>query len=75
MDYNGINQEEKKLSRASMEVAAKRSQLPWVRVEKDYVFADREGKNVGLGDMFDPEISELVVFHLMFDPEWDKGLA
>ena len=53
------------------EIARLRRELPWVRVEKDYVFADEAGE-VKLADLFDGR-SQLIVYHFMFDPEWSQG--
>ena len=53
------------------EIARLRRELPWVRVEKDYVFGDEAGE-VRLAELFDGR-SQLVVYHFMFDPEWSQG--
>src|SRR5690349_21240112 len=53
------------------EIARLRRELPWVRVEKDYVFGDEVGE-VRLAELFDGR-SQLVVYHFMFDPEWSQG--
>src|SRR5262245_26357941 len=53
------------------EIARLRRELPWVRVEKQYIFDDQAGK-VTLSDLFDGR-SQLVVYHFMFDPEWSQG--
>ena len=42
-----------------------------VRIDKDYVFEGPDGK-ASLLDLFDGR-SQLIVYHFMFDPEWDKG--
>jgi predicted dithiol-disulfide oxidoreductase (DUF899 family) len=62
---------EKELSRLSDEVARQRRDLPWVRVEKDYAF-DTEHGDARLADLFHGR-SQLLVYHFMFDPEWDEG--
>ena len=62
---------EKELTRVNDDVARKRRELPWVRVEKDYVF-DTEDGEATLADLFHGR-SQLVVYHFMFDPEWDEG--
>jgi predicted dithiol-disulfide oxidoreductase (DUF899 family) len=62
---------EKELTRLSDDLARKRRELPWVRVEKDYVF-DTEDGEATLADLFHGR-SQLVVYHFMFDPEWDEG--
>jgi predicted dithiol-disulfide oxidoreductase (DUF899 family) len=63
--------QEKELTRRSDELAGKRRELPWVPVEKDYVF-DTEGGPKTLADLFDGR-SQLVVYHFMFGPSWDAG--
>lgn len=62
---------EKELTRLNDDVARKRRELPWVPVEKDYVF-DTEDGEATLADLFHGR-SQLVVYHFMFDPEWDEG--
>ena len=62
---------EKALTRMRDLVAAERRALPWVRVEKEYVFDTPEGGQ-GLADLFDGR-SQLIVHHFMFGPDWDAG--
>jgi predicted dithiol-disulfide oxidoreductase (DUF899 family) len=45
--------------------------MPWVRVDKNYIFEGPEGK-VTLADLFVGK-SQLIVYHFMFDPSWDEG--
>jgi predicted dithiol-disulfide oxidoreductase (DUF899 family) len=52
-------------------LAAERQRLPWVRIEKDYLFDSPEGK-VTLADLFAGK-GQLVVYHFMFGPEWNEG--
>ena len=61
-------QEEKALTRHSDEVARKRQALPWVRVEKAYRF-DTEKGSATLADLFQGR-SQLLVYHLMFGPDY-----
>ena len=63
--------EEKELTHAREELARRRRELPWVKVEKNYVFDTPTGKRT-LADLFDGR-SQLVVYHFMFDPEWTQG--
>ncbi len=63
--------EEKKLTRLRDELSRKRRELPWVKVEKNYVFDGPDGKET-LADLFDGR-SQLVVYHFMFGPEWGEG--
>ena len=57
---------EKQLTRERDAVAAERRQLPWVKVEKNYVFDSPSGKKT-LADLFNGK-SQLIVYHLMFGP-------
>ena len=62
---------EKALTRQRDALAAERRRLPWVKVDKAYVFDAPEGK-VTLADVFEGR-SQLVVYHFMFGPEWQEG--
>ncbi len=62
---------EKELTRLRDETSANRRELPWVLVEKDYVFEGPEGP-VSLADLFDGR-SQLIVQHFMFGPDWEEG--
>ena len=64
---------EKELTRQRDRVNAERRRLPMVRIEKDYGFDGPEGKR-SLADLFDGR-RQLIVYHFMFDPAWDKGCA
>src|SRR6201993_2215821 len=55
---------EKALTRQSDELARRRQELPWVRVERDYRFDTDEGK-ASLADLFRGR-SQLLVYHFMF---------
>lgn len=60
---------EKALTRLRDQLNAERRALPWVRVEKAYVFDGPEGK-VRLADLFDGR-SQLIVYHFMLTPGSD----
>ena len=62
---------EKELTKHYDRVNAERRRLPMVRVEKDYVFDGPNGKP-SLKDLFEGR-RQLIVYHFMFDPTWDKG--
>ncbi|MBX9964257.1 MAG: DUF899 domain-containing protein [Burkholderiales bacterium] len=62
---------EKELTRLRDRIARERRALPWVRVEKDYVFDTLEGPRA-LGDLFEGR-RQLVVQHFMFAPGWEQG--
>ena len=60
---------EKEFTRLRDQLSAERRALPWVKVEKSYVFDGPNGKET-LGDLFAGR-RQLIVQHLMFDPSWD----
>jgi predicted dithiol-disulfide oxidoreductase (DUF899 family) len=62
---------EKEFTRLRDQLSAERRALPWVKVEKQYVFDAPDGK-VTLADLFDGR-SQLVVKHFMFGPDWSEG--
>src|ERR1700738_5452392 len=62
---------EKESPRLRDTLSAERRALPWVKVEKDYVFDAPEGRRT-LGDLFDGR-SQLVVKHFMLGPGWKDG--
>src|SRR5437016_4308572 len=64
-------EEEKELTHRSDEVARKRQELPWVRIDKKYAFETDEGK-ASLADLFKGR-SQLLVYHFMFGPEYAAG--
>ncbi len=63
--------EERKVTHANDAVSAKRRELPWVQVEKEYVFDTPDGKQT-LAGLFDGR-SQLIVYHFMFGPDWEEG--
>jgi predicted dithiol-disulfide oxidoreductase (DUF899 family) len=62
---------EKELTRRSDEVARRRQELPWVRIDKDYRFETDEGSD-SLADLFRGR-SQLLVYHFMFGPDYTAG--
>src|SRR5437667_10974932 len=64
---------EKKLTRERDALSAERRKLPWVKVEKNYVF-DSPGGRKTLADRFEGH-SQLVIYHFMFGPDWQEGCA
>ncbi|MBX5225563.1 DUF899 domain-containing protein [Rhizobium sp. NLR9b] len=64
-------EEEKELTRRSDALAAKRQQLPRVRIGKDYHF-DTEGGGASLKDLFGGR-SQLLIYHFMFGPDYSAG--
>ena len=62
---------EREFTRLRDDLNRQRRELPWVKVEKPYVFDGPNGKET-LADLFDGR-SQLVVYHFMFSPEWNEG--
>ncbi|HEY0850510.1 MAG TPA: DUF899 domain-containing protein [Bradyrhizobium sp.] len=62
---------EKQFTHARDRLAEERRALPWVKVDKDYVFDGPHGK-AGLADLFKGR-PQLIVQHFMFAPDWDAG--
>ncbi|HZL91868.1 MAG TPA: DUF899 domain-containing protein [Pirellulaceae bacterium] len=63
--------EEKELTRRSDELARRRQELPWVRIDKEYRFETDEGA-ASLADLFRGR-SQLLVYHFMFGPDYAAG--
>ncbi|HWA50606.1 MAG TPA: DUF899 domain-containing protein [Dongiaceae bacterium] len=62
---------EKEHTRRSDELALRRQELPWVRIDKAYKFETEQG-SVTLADLFQGR-SQLFVYHFMFGPDWKAG--
>src|SRR6266436_5298905 len=62
---------EKEFTRLRDELSRQRRELPWEKVEKQYVF-DGPGGKEPLGDLFGGK-SQLIIYHFMFGPEWKEG--
>ena len=62
---------EKEFTRLRDRLSAERRALPWVNVDKDYVFEGPNGKE-SLADLFDGR-SQLIIKHFMLGPEWTEG--
>jgi predicted dithiol-disulfide oxidoreductase (DUF899 family) len=62
---------EKQITHEREQLAEARRALPWVEVTEDYAFERTRGK-AKLADLFDGR-SQLLVYHLMFAPEWDAA--
>jgi predicted dithiol-disulfide oxidoreductase (DUF899 family) len=67
----GLLKEEKELTRRSDELARRRQELPWVRIDKKYRFETDEG-GASLADLFRGR-SQLLVYHFMFGPDYTAG--
>ena len=62
---------EKKFSKLRDLLNRQRRELPWVNVEKAYVFDGPDGRKT-LAELFDGK-SQLIVYHFMFGPGWGEG--
>lgn len=62
---------EKELTRLRDQLSAERRELPWVKVEKEYVFDTPDGKAT-LAELFAGR-SQLIVQHFMLGPGWEEG--
>jgi predicted dithiol-disulfide oxidoreductase (DUF899 family) len=62
---------EKELTRLNDDLARQRRELPWVRMDKEYVFDTEDGQGT-LADLFRGR-SQLIVYHFMYGPDWDEG--
>ncbi len=62
---------EKEFTRLRDELSRQRRQLPWVRVDKPYVFESPLGQE-SLADLFQGR-SQLIVYHFMYGPDWEEG--
>src|ERR1700754_4872987 len=63
--------QEKEMTRLRDRISARRRELPWVKVEKNYVFDTPAGKKT-LADLFDGN-SQLIVKHFMLAPGQKDG--
>jgi predicted dithiol-disulfide oxidoreductase (DUF899 family) len=62
---------EKALTRLRDQIARERRALPWVRIEKSYVFDTPQGRRA-LADLFEGR-RQLLVQHFMLGPGWEEG--
>jgi len=63
--------DEKAFTRARDELMQRRRALPWVKIDKRYLFDTRDGART-LTELFDGR-SQLIVKHFMFGPGWKEG--
>jgi predicted dithiol-disulfide oxidoreductase (DUF899 family) len=66
-----LHEREQELGKLDEELAKQRQELPWVTVEKEYVFDTEEGKKT-LPELFDGR-SQLLIYHLMFGPTYEAA--
>jgi len=64
-------QKEKQFSKLRDQLNQERRKLPWLKIEKEYLFDAPAGK-VTLADLFSSK-SQLIVYHFMFGPGWKEG--
>lgn len=62
---------EKALTRQRDALSEQRRQLPWVKIDTNYVFDGPRGK-VSLAELFDGR-SQLIIYHFMLGPDWKEG--
>jgi len=62
---------EKRFSKLRDELNLQRRKLPWIKIEKEYVFDAPTGK-VTLAELFGGK-SQLITYHFMFGPGWEEG--
>jgi predicted dithiol-disulfide oxidoreductase (DUF899 family) len=62
---------EKELTKLRSQLTKERQELPWVKIDKQYVFDGPSGKE-SLSDLFDGK-SQLIVYHFMFQTDWTEG--
>jgi predicted dithiol-disulfide oxidoreductase (DUF899 family) len=62
---------EKELTRQRDELSRQRRELPWVNIDKNYVFDGPAGKQT-LGQLFAGR-NQLIIYHFMLGPGWEEG--
>src|SRR6266566_8331646 len=68
---NELHEREQELGKLDEELAEQRQELPWVPLEKEYVFDTEEAKKT-LPELFDGR-SQLLIYHLMFGPTYEAA--
>src|SRR5215468_4395715 len=68
---NELLNKEKEFTRLRDELSQRRRELPWEKMEKQYLFDGPRGKET-LSDLFGRQ-SQLMVYHFMFAPGWEQG--
>jgi predicted dithiol-disulfide oxidoreductase (DUF899 family) len=62
---------EKEFTKLRDQLSRERRELPWVKIDKEYVFEGPAGKQT-LAEIFEGK-SQLIVYHFMFAPGWSQG--
>ena len=74
-EWNAVRKEllmkEKEFTRLSDQLSTARRNLPWVKIEKQYVFNGPHAKET-LAELFEGR-HQLLVQHFMFGPGWEQG--
>jgi predicted dithiol-disulfide oxidoreductase (DUF899 family) len=68
---NALLKKEKEFTLLRDKLGQQQRDMPWVLVDKEYLFDGPNGKQT-LSDLFDGR-SQLIVYHFMYDPNWDAG--
>ena len=63
--------DEKEFTKLRDDLSRRRRELPWEAVDEEYVFDGPNGRQT-LSELFDGR-SQLILYHFMFEPEWDEG--
>ena len=64
---------EKKFTKLGDQLSRERRGLPWMKIDKKYVFEGPDGRET-LAKLFDGK-QQLIVYHFMFGPGWKEGCA
>jgi predicted dithiol-disulfide oxidoreductase (DUF899 family) len=64
-------EKEKEFTRARDALSAARREMPWEKIDKDYVFDAKDGQR-SLADLFDGR-DQLMNYHFMLGPGWEQG--
>jgi len=64
-------EEEKQFTRLCDQLSLKRREMPWVKLDTEYLFEGPNGKQ-SLSDLFEDK-SQLIVYHFMYGPDWQEG--
>ena len=68
VERTALLEKEKAFNRRRDDLTRQRQALPWVRIDKPYVFEGPDGKE-SLADLFDGR-GQLIVYHFMYHPSW-----
>ena len=72
IDYRkALLKDEKEFTILRDRLSQQRQDLPWVVINKEYIFEGPDGKQT-LSELFAGR-SQLVIYHFMFDPGWEAG--